>query len=99
MYAPEHPTGICLKIGLSTLSQAPYVSIDDDESDQLITRDEFFPVGPGWHKVRCFVRAFYFFFPIRLGDSSINVLVEQGCVVSLMWRWRGIQRGKFEIEN
>jgi hypothetical protein len=99
----EHPTGIYLKVDLRTagffFQRLPYVSIDDSEPDRPFTRAEFFSVDPGWHKVRCFFRDYNTFF-LRLGDSSTKVLVPRDCVVSLMWRWRGIadgRRGQFRV--
>lgn len=88
-------TGITVKTSvlavLVSFPGHPCVGIDDDADDQMLGREEFFPVEPGWHQIRCFIRPrnlpdFSF---LRIGNSSIKVLVPRGCIVSLRWSVAG----------
>lgn len=86
--ASAEVTGIIVRTSLLAFLTAfpakPCVSIDGGDFDTMFRREEFFPVEPGWHEVRCCNRA-YNLPVLRIGDSSVKVLVPRGCVVALLW--------------
>jgi hypothetical protein len=97
---PGYWTGIYVTLDRWTVfikGPAAYIGIDDSEPERLPARGAFYPLNPGEHEVRCFIRRS---FPL-MGYSSTDVLVQQYCVVSLMWRWRGYlfdgRRGQFKV--
>jgi hypothetical protein len=74
-----------LLTGLVAFPAHPWIGIDDGEPDQMLGRDEFFTVEPGWRKVRCFIQSSNTPRFLRLHDSSTKVHVPRGCIVSLQW--------------
>jgi len=61
----------------------PWLSVDGAQPTKVSWGETFYPTGPGHHKVRAYVPYLYM---RHMGDSTIDVDVAPGAVVSARWR-------------